>query len=71
MQPSVLEWIPKIKSSVSAPGSPLFRPRGVWKPEKGGVRESAVTSADGGKTWEPWFDLMFRPAASTESKNVD
>jgi hypothetical protein len=39
--------------------------RGVWKPENGGVRETAVTSSDGGKTWKPWFDLVFRPAAST------
>ncbi len=38
--------------------------RGVWKPEDGGVRETAVRSTDGGKTWSPWFDLMFRPTAS-------
>jgi hypothetical protein len=35
--------------------------RGRWKPENGNVRESAVTSNDGGRTWKPWFDLMFRP----------
>lgn len=35
--------------------------RGVWKPEAGGVRETAVTSIDGGKTWKQWFDLEFRP----------
>jgi hypothetical protein len=35
--------------------------RGVWKPDRGGVRETAVTSTDGGKTWKPWFDLWFRP----------
>jgi hypothetical protein len=36
--------------------------RGVWKPVEGGiVRETAVTSTDGGKTWKPWFDLWFRP----------
>jgi hypothetical protein len=35
--------------------------RGIWKPVKGGVREIGVTSADGGKTWTPWFDLVFRP----------
>jgi len=35
--------------------------RGIWKPVNGGVRETAVTSTDGGKTWKPWFDLMFRP----------
>jgi len=35
--------------------------RGIWKPVNGGVRETALTSADSGKTWKPWFDLMFRP----------
>lgn len=35
--------------------------RGVWKPVDGAVRETAVTSTDGGKTWKPWFDLVFRP----------
>ena len=35
--------------------------RGTWKPVKGGVRETAVTSTDGGKTWQAWFDLLFRP----------
>jgi hypothetical protein len=34
--------------------------RGEWKPTPGGVRETAVTSTDGGKTWQPWFDLIFR-----------
>jgi ketosteroid isomerase-like protein len=38
--------------------------RGRWKPENGGVRETAVTSADGGKTWQPWFDLEFHRAES-------
>jgi len=35
--------------------------RGTWKPMEGGVRETAVLSNDGGQTWKPWFDLMFRP----------
>jgi hypothetical protein len=35
--------------------------RGTWKPVNSGVREFAVTSTDGGKTWTDWFDLMFRP----------
>jgi ketosteroid isomerase-like protein len=39
--------------------------RGTWNAEDGGVRETAVTSADGGKTWKPWFDLMFRPVAAS------
>ena len=37
--------------------------RGMWKPENGGVRETAVTSTDGGRTWKPWFDLVFRRTA--------
>jgi hypothetical protein len=51
--------------------------RGVWKPVEGGVRETAVTSLDGGNTWKPWFDLIFRPhssdspAASRNSLNDD
>ena len=35
--------------------------RGTWKPIDGGVRETALTSADNGVTWKPWFDLVFRP----------
>ena len=34
--------------------------RGVWAAGGGGVRETAVTSSDGGKTWKPWFDLLFQ-----------
>ena len=35
--------------------------RGQWKPGNGNVRETAMTSTDDGKTWTPWFDLIFRP----------
>jgi DICT domain-containing protein len=35
--------------------------RGIWKRLDGGVRETAFISTDGGKTWKPWFDLIFRP----------
>jgi hypothetical protein len=35
--------------------------RGIWRPEKGGVREIAQTSSDGGRTWQPFFDIQFRP----------
>jgi hypothetical protein len=31
----------------------------TWKAERKGVRESAVRSKDGGKTWEPAFDVLF------------
>jgi hypothetical protein len=34
--------------------------RGTWRAIDGGVRETAVVSTDGGKTWNPWFDLLFR-----------
>ncbi len=39
--------------------------RGSWKPVNGGVRETAVTSTDSGRTWKPWFDLIFRAAAAS------
>ena len=32
----------------------------TWKAEAGGVRESAVLSKDGGKTWLPAFDVLFK-----------
>ncbi len=34
--------------------------RGTWKPQDGGVRETAETSTDRGKTWKPLFDILFR-----------
>ena len=43
--------------------------RGQWKPVQGGVQETAQTSLDGGRTWTPWFDLTFRPAAATGAAN--
>lgn len=44
--------------------------RGTWKPINGGVRETAVTSLDVGKTWQPWFDLVFRPHSSADGVNA-
>ncbi len=44
--------------------------RGTWKPEQGGVRETAVTSLDGGKTWTPWFDMVFRRAETGTSEEA-
>lgn len=34
--------------------------RGVWSPEAGGVRETALTSEDGGASWQPLFDVFFQ-----------
>jgi ketosteroid isomerase-like protein len=45
--------------------------RGTWKPSEGGVRETAVSSTDAGKTWAPWFDLMFRPHVASTSLSED
>ena len=42
--------------------------RGTWAPQGNDVRETAVRSIDGGKTWEPWFDLIFKPAKSSQKK---
>jgi len=40
--------------------------RGWWKPMNGEVRETAATSSDDGKTWKPWFDLIFRHRGKLE-----
>jgi hypothetical protein len=34
--------------------------RAVWIPQGSEVRETAETSSDGGKTWKPKFDIVFR-----------
>jgi signal transduction histidine kinase len=40
--------------------------RATWKLlESGDVRETAVRSSDAGRTWKPWFDLLFRALALT------
>ena len=35
--------------------------RGIWKRATDGVRETAEVSGDDGKTWQPLFDIIFRP----------
>lgn len=42
--------------------------RVTWERDSKGVRETAVSSKDGGKTWQPVFDMVFRPHATTEGK---
>jgi hypothetical protein len=34
---------------------------GTWRAVPAGVRETAMTSVDHGKSWQPWFDILFRP----------
>jgi len=45
--------------------------RGTWKPVSGGVTEKAVASTDGDKTWNLWFDLVFRPARDGSATSDD
>ena len=35
--------------------------RGIWWPDGMNVRSKAERSKDGGKTWSPVFDIVFRP----------
>lgn len=37
--------------------------RGIWKEVADGVRETAEVSSDDGKSWQPLFDIVFRPHA--------
>jgi hypothetical protein len=37
----------------------------TWEAQDDGVRESAVLSKDGGKTWTPAFDVRFRKRVAT------
>lgn len=47
-------------SQAAADGRP-GRLRATWQPRKDDVRETAELSTDGGKTWKPLFDIVFRP----------
>jgi hypothetical protein len=42
-----------------ADGKPIVT-RVDFIPQAGAVRQTARTSADGGKTWQPLFDMIFR-----------
>lgn len=35
--------------------------RGVWSRQGANVRETATRSGDGGKSWQPLFDILFKP----------
>jgi hypothetical protein len=47
------------------PAGSAFRLRGTWWREGRAVREQAERSTDGGKTWTPVFDIVFRPHRPT------
>jgi hypothetical protein len=42
--------------------------RGIWQPQGHGVRETGLQSSDHGRTWSPWFDLLFRPASRSAKR---
>jgi hypothetical protein len=44
----------------AADGTPSLL-RGIWWKDGKDVREKAERSTDGGKTWTPVFDIVFRP----------
>ena len=47
-------------------GAPGRLVRGRWAPITGGaVWEQAWRSSDHGRTWSPWFDIVFRPVKAT------
>jgi hypothetical protein len=45
-------------TETTAAGPVLWR--GIWIPQDDGVRETAETSSDGGRSWKPRFDMVFR-----------
>ena len=49
-----------LEGSDIAPHTKVRKVRGAWQRVNEGVRETAVRSTDGGVTWVPWFDLIFR-----------
>jgi hypothetical protein len=55
-------------SQPTAAGRP-GRLRATWQPRKDGVRETAELSTDGGKTWKPLFDIVFRRHPEEKRKN--
>lgn len=49
-----------LRATETTPTGPVLW-RGVWGRQGDGVRETAETSPDGGRTWKPRFDIFFRP----------
>jgi hypothetical protein len=47
--------------STESVGNKSSMVRVTWIPQHGSVRETAVISTDGGKSWQPQFDIVFRP----------
>jgi hypothetical protein len=50
-----------LEGDMHGAGGKTTRIHAVWYPQDGGVRETATTSSDGGKTWQPLFDILFQP----------
>jgi len=54
-----------LTSAERKPGGTASLLRAVWWADGGNVREKAERSTDGGKTWTPVFDIVFRPHRPT------
>jgi hypothetical protein len=52
---------------VLGPGKGAIVRMTYTKEEGGAVRQQGETSIDGGKSWQPSFDFLYRPAASTDA----
>jgi len=50
-----------LEGDMHGKGGKVTRIHAVWYPQDGGVRETATTSSDGGKTWQPLYDILFEP----------
>jgi hypothetical protein len=50
------------RATEQTPSGPVLW-RAAWIPQGREVRETAETSSDGGKTWKPKFDIVFRRRA--------
>jgi hypothetical protein len=49
-----------MEGTMHLPNGTSLLQRITWKREGSGVRESSTLSKDGGKTWEPSFDVLFQ-----------
>ena len=49
-----------LEGPLRSPTGPERTIRGVWQAQDGGVREIAHTSPNGGRSWQPYFDIIFR-----------
>jgi hypothetical protein len=59
IQGNFTDGVLTLEGEMHARDGKIWAQRITWKVEGKGVRESSVRSKDGGKTWEPAFDVLF------------